>query len=91
MRDLLRIPYRSMEGGSVDELLDVTVECPVLDQLKARPSLDRAGVQCGAVQWHGDKIKNDGTHNRVGRMFLRLLAAGRMPQEFNPSVRRRPG
>jgi hypothetical protein len=27
-------PYRSMEGGSVDELLDVTVERPVLDQLQ---------------------------------------------------------
>ena len=26
--------YRSMEGGSVDELLDVTVERPVLDQLQ---------------------------------------------------------
>jgi hypothetical protein len=23
-----------MEGGSVDELLDVTVECPALDQLR---------------------------------------------------------
>jgi hypothetical protein len=27
-------PYRSMEGGSVDELLGVTVERPVLDQLQ---------------------------------------------------------
>src|SRR4051812_41113436 len=29
-----RRPYRSMEGGSVDELLDVTVERPVVDQLQ---------------------------------------------------------
>src|ERR687895_254686 len=28
------IPYWSMEGGSVDELLDVTVERPVLDQFQ---------------------------------------------------------
>ena len=27
-------PYGSMEGGSVDEFLDVTVERPVLDQLE---------------------------------------------------------
>src|SRR6266581_5138933 len=27
-------PYRSMEGGSVAELLDVTIECPALDQLQ---------------------------------------------------------
>ena len=27
-------PYRSMEGGSVDELLDVAVERPVLDQFE---------------------------------------------------------
>src|SRR3954452_14829624 len=29
-----RSPKRSIEGGSVDELLDVTVERPVLDQFK---------------------------------------------------------
>jgi hypothetical protein len=37
-------PYRSMEGGSVDELLDMTVERPVLDQLQVevgRPLEDR--------------------------------------------------
>src|SRR4051794_34443139 len=30
----LPVKYRSMEGGAVDELLDVTVERPVLEQLK---------------------------------------------------------
>jgi hypothetical protein len=37
--------YRSMEGGSVDELLDVTVERPVLDELQievGRTLQDRA-------------------------------------------------
>src|SRR5215212_4961783 len=34
IRDPLENPYGSMEGGSVDELLGVTVEGPVLDQLE---------------------------------------------------------
>jgi hypothetical protein len=37
-----------MEGGPVDELLDLTVECPVLDQLQVDAVADIQAVELAA-------------------------------------------